>query len=67
MYKLCITKNHKVCSQGAEVTEKPGAHNPSVRYLTKYPRTLPRDPLLERTRCSSWNQPLTGSTSVPLA
>ena len=31
-----------VCSQEAKVTEKPGAHNPSVRFVTKDPRTLLR-------------------------
>ena len=31
-----------VCSQEAKVTEKPGAHNPSVRFVTKDPRTLPQ-------------------------
>ena len=33
--------NRMVCSQEAEVTKKPGAHNTSVRYVTKVPRTLP--------------------------
>ena len=40
-----VTKNRHnrmVCSQEAKVTEKPGAHNPSVRFITKDPRTLPR-------------------------
>ena len=31
-----------VCSQEAKITEKPGAHNPSVRFVSKDPRTLPR-------------------------
>ena len=38
-----VTKNRHnrmVCSQEAKVTEKPGAHNPSVRFVTKDPRTL---------------------------
>ena len=40
-----VTKNRHnrtVCSQEAKVTEKPGAHNPSIRFVTKDPRTLPR-------------------------
>ena len=32
--------NRIVCSQEAEVTEKPGAHNPLVRFVTKDPRIL---------------------------
>ena len=31
-----------VCSQEAKVTEKLGAHNPSARYVSKDPTTLPQ-------------------------
>ena len=44
-HAACVTKNRHnltVCSQEAKVTEKPGAHNPSVRFVTKDPRTLSR-------------------------
>ena len=43
-YAACVAKNRHnrmVCSQETKVTEKPDARNPSVRFVTKDPRTLP--------------------------
>ena len=42
LHVLLKWHSYMVCSQEAEVTEKSDAHNPSVRYVTKDPRTLPQ-------------------------